>query len=77
MSVSGNGNGTKAITETVRALSGTPMLLVLVVINVLILGMLTYLLKVRGEGLSQERSELIQTLSNCIEQLDGQDVHTR
>ena len=72
MATNGNGNGgiTKPISDTVKALAGTPMLLVLVVLNILILGMITYLLKVRGEALRMERSELVQTLEKCMDKLN-------
>ena len=41
----GNGRLTKPLTQVVSALQGTPMLLVLAVLNVLILGMVAYLIK--------------------------------
>ena len=70
----GNGNGgiVKPVTETVKALAGTPMLLVLLVMNVLVLGMVTYLLKVRGAQISAERTELVEALNGCIKMLDNQ-----
>src|SRR5262245_43730415 len=66
----GNGNGgvTKPIIETVRALSGTPMLLVLLVMNLTILGMITYLLKVRGEHIKEERQEIMELLRHCLDE---------
>jgi hypothetical protein len=67
----GNGNGglTKPVTQVVSALQGSPMLLALVVMNCLILGMITYLLKTRGEIASQERTQLLTTLNECISKL--------
>ena len=62
-----NGGYIKPITETVKALSGTPMLLVLLVLNVLILGMITYLLRVRAEAIREERQEVMKMLSECYE----------
>lgn len=70
----GNGNGfTKPVTDTVKALAGTPMLLVLVILNILILGMITYLLKVRSEAMSHERTELVTALTSCMQRLNGGD----
>ena len=64
-----NGNSyTKPVTETVKALAGTPTLLVLVILNVLILAMITYLVKGRAEIMQQERADILQALHNCINQ---------
>jgi hypothetical protein len=63
-----NGGIIKPVTETVKALAGTPMLLVLLVLNVLILGMITYLLRVRSETMAAERVQIMELLKNCLEQ---------
>lgn len=72
-----NGGLTKPLTETVRALSGTPMLLVLLVLNMMILGMITYLLKVRAEQMQLERREIITLLQDCLRRVEpgGQPMH--
>jgi len=61
-----NGGLTKPITQVVGALQGTPMLLVLVIMNLIILGMATYLIKSRSEVLTAERTELIKLLDDCL-----------
>ena len=67
----GNGNGlTKPVTETVKALSGTPMLLALILMNVLILGMVAYLAKTRSDALQTERADLLKALSECVDKLN-------
>ena len=63
-----NGGGvTKPISDTVKALAGTPMLLAVVILNVLILGLTAYLVKGRAELAQAERSEIIQLLHNCLQ----------
>lgn len=69
-----NGGVTKPITETVKALAGTPTLLVLVILNVLILGMITYLLKTRADHLQAERTETLQLLESCLQKLDSNGI---
>jgi hypothetical protein len=57
----------------VRALHGTPMLLVLVLLNLLTLGMVTYLTTVAANYRSKERTEIITLLANCIDELKKAD----
>ena len=59
---------TKPATEAVKALAGTPMLLTLVILNVLVLGMITYLAKGRADMIVAERKEILEALHNCINQ---------
>lgn len=56
----------KPVEETVKALAGTPMLLVLVVMNVMVLGMVTYLTMKSSELRAKERTELVQMLDACM-----------
>ena len=58
----------KPITKVVSALQGTPMLLVVVILNVLILAMVTYLSKARVENMSAERTEILKLLDNCLDE---------
>lgn len=60
--------------KAVTALQGTPMLLVLTLINVGVLAMLTYLLVVSSNLRSRERTELIALLKECVQQTH--DKHT-
>jgi uncharacterized protein HemX len=55
--------------KVVTALQGTPMLLVLALLNVLVLGMVIYLATGRANFLAAERTELMETLNKCIEEL--------
>jgi hypothetical protein len=61
-----NGGVVKPITESVRALAGTPMLLALMLLNVMILGMITYLLHVRSDQIAMERKEMLEILRDCL-----------
>jgi len=53
------------------------MLLVLLVLNMMILGMITYLLKVRAEQMQLERREIITLLQDCLRRVEpgGQPMH--
>lgn len=53
----------------VRALSGTPMLLVLAMLNLLTLAMVTYLTVQAAEFRSKERTEILDTLNTCIAEI--------
>jgi len=63
---SSNGGLSKPITQVVSALHGTPMLLALLVLNVLILGMVVYLAKARSETMAEERTEILKLLDDCL-----------
>lgn len=56
----------KPVSQVVGALQGSPMLLVLLVINVLILGAVVYLTKARSETASAERTEILKLLDDCL-----------
>jgi hypothetical protein len=66
-------DGEKALSKVVSALHGTPMLLVLVVLNLVILGMATYLIKARSSAMQAERTELITSLNKCIDELNNRN----
>jgi hypothetical protein len=70
----GNGNGslvkagTNVASKAISALSGTPVLLVLVLLNVGMFAMMTYLIIKSAEYRYAERQEMIKMLTNCIEE---------
>ena len=55
--------------KVVLALRGTPMLMTLLVINMCVLGMVTYLTVAAAQFRRAERSELVDTLQKCIQRL--------
>jgi hypothetical protein len=57
----------------VRALHGTPMLLVLTLVNLITLGMVTYLTTVAAEYRSKERTEILQVLTECLQEIKKRD----
>jgi high-affinity nickel permease len=61
-----SGGMLKPVTQVVTALQGSPMLLVLAVLNVLILGMVVYLAKARSETVAAERTEILKLLDDCL-----------
>ena len=48
------------VTRTINALSGTPMLLVLAILNVMMFAMVTYLVIKSAEYRFKERAEIIE-----------------
>ena len=70
----GNGNGRRVlgigwavpVTRTINALSGTPMLLVLAILNVMMFAMVTYLVIKSAEYRFKERAEIIEMLTECM-----------
>ena len=55
--------GTK---ETIDALKGTPMLLVLMIVIAVVLAMVTFLVYGRSQSIDKEKSELIGLLKECM-----------
>jgi len=55
--------------KVVLALRGTPMLMTLLVINLCVLFMVSYLTEAAAQMRRSERSELVQTLQKCIQRL--------
>ncbi len=55
--------GTK---ETIDALKGTPMLLVLMIVIAAVLGMITFLVYGRSQSMDKEKSDLIGLLKECM-----------
>jgi preprotein translocase subunit YajC len=53
--------------KVVLALRGAPMLMTLLLINLTVLGMVTFLTVRSAEMRSGERSELVQALRGCIQ----------
>jgi hypothetical protein len=58
---------TKAAERTITALSGTPMLLVLVLLNLGGLVMITYLIHTSAQLRFRERAELVTALRECTQ----------
>jgi hypothetical protein len=58
---------TSTTEKVVLALQGTPMLMTLLVINLAVLGMVTYLVVTAAQMRQVERSELVQALTKCID----------
>jgi preprotein translocase subunit YajC len=54
------------------ALKGTPMLLTMLIINLAVLGMVTYLTVQAAALRMQERSELVKALQDCVARCKGQ-----
>jgi hypothetical protein len=53
--------------KVVLALKGAPMLLTMLIVNLAVLSMVTYLTVQAAELRSNERGELVQALKDCIE----------
>jgi hypothetical protein len=63
-----NGTGwTQPVNKAINALHGTPMLLVLAVLNFMMFGMITYLIIKSAEYRFHERTELVKLLGACYE----------
>jgi uncharacterized protein HemX len=52
--------------ETIDALKGTPMLLVLMIIVAAVLGMVTFLAWSRAQTIQAEKTDLIGLLKDCM-----------
>jgi hypothetical protein len=63
----------RPVSKAIGALSGTPMLLVLTLLNVMMFGMMTYLIVQSAQYRFKERADLIQMLTRCIYEHDKRD----
>ena len=61
------GSATNLGSKIIGTLSGTPMLLVLTLLNVMMFGMITYLIVQSAQYRFKERADIIQLLTECME----------
>ena len=68
MSDTGGTGWSQPVNKTITALAGTPMLLVLAILNVMMFGMVTYLIIKSADYRFKERQEIIELFGACMRQ---------
>lgn len=66
-------DGTEQVGKVIDTLRGAPMLLSLVILNLSVLAMLTYLLIKVNETRFAERGQIIEILSQCLKREISKD----